>query len=230
MRQDRRVLVPQKIAGEGGGGDDIRPGVVQDHVGKIGDALPHQPFAYGEGDRPRLLAEQEEVQRVVFRRRALDQTAVAQREGVGVHHDGGAFPLPPGLFQALEITGKAVAPVFHEDQLALDAGDLVKAQVAEDPVVLRLGVEENMAVAALRLLFQQMAHHLVHQALAPVGRGHGQAAQRVLEAAARGDERAVLVEDAAAVIQVFVPADALGAQQLVHLRLRALVPRGDLSD
>ena len=86
-----------------------------------------------------------------------------------------------------------------------------------------------MAVPFFDLSLHQVAHHLIHQALPPVGGIHRETAEGVAEAAARGDQRAVVVKDAAAVIQIPVPADALRTEQLIHPRLTAAVIRGDLS-
>ena len=138
--QNGVVLIPEKVAGESGGGDDVGPGLVEDHVAEIRHARLHQLFPHRKGDGSRLLAEQEEVDKVVLPGGGLDQIAVAKGEGVGVHHHGGAFAVPPGFLQGAEIACKAVPPVFQKDQRAVHTGDLIEAQVLEDPLVFDLGV------------------------------------------------------------------------------------------
>ena len=85
-----------------------------------------------------------------------------------------------------------------------------------------------MAVAQVDLALHQVADHLVHQPLSPVIRGDGQTPERVVEAAAAGDQLAV-VKDAAAVVQIPVTADALLLEERVHLRLGPCIPRGDFA-
>ena len=164
---------------------------------------------------------------VILRRRPLHQMEVAQGEGVGVHHDSGGSPLPAGFLQGGAVVRKAPAAVLHEDQAALHPGDLIEAQVTEKFGALGLGVEEEMGVSPLRLHLHQVGDDLVEQALPLPAAGHRQTTDGVPKAAAGGGQVPVLVKQAAGVVQIAVPADALLLQEGVHLSLGPCVPGGD---
>ena len=123
----------------------------------------------------------------------------------------------------------AAAAVLHKHG-ALGSGDLGKAEVGEKPRALRLGVEETMAAPARKLPLQQVGDDLVQQPLAAVPVRDGEAAQSTAKAAARGDERAVVIIDAAGVVEIAVAADALALEQGVHLLLRPCAARRNFAD
>ena len=99
---------------------------------QVGNARPDQLFARLSGEERYILRYHEQVQRVAAGGRLLHQVAVAQGEGVGVHHDG-ADDGPFGQrrpVQRLDILFKAMAAVFQEDHF-VQADDLIKTQAGE---------------------------------------------------------------------------------------------------
>ena len=160
----------------------------------------------------------------------LDQMPVPKGKGIGVHHDGGSFPFPAGLFQSGQITGKTLFPVFHEGQGVAHRGDFIEAQVSKDSAVFLFGIEKDMGIAPLHLMFHQMADDLVHEPFAPVGSVYGQTAEGAAKAAARGQQRPTLIKKPAAVIQIPVPADALLFQKGIHCCQGLFVGMGNGAD
>ena len=156
---------------------------------------------------------------------------MAQGEGVGVH-DNSRRPLSrlgrPA--QGGEIAGETPGPVLHEYRLVPGPGDLIKAQVPEHRGGGALGVQKQVEVPSAALDLRQVGDDLGHEALPLVGLVHRQAAEGGAEAAPRGDEIEVLVEHAAGVVQVPIPADAHRLQKLVHLPVAPAVRGGDGGD
>lgn len=152
---------------------------------------------------------------------------VPQGEGIGVHHDpGGGLPrLGPGG-QGGAVPLKAAPPVLHEHQGAGYAGDLIKAQVGQVLGAVRLGIEKQVGAAPGQLHLHQVADDLIEQSLPPVAAGDGQTADGAAKAAPGGDQLPVIVKDAAGIVQIPIPADALPLQQSVYLKAAPAVGAG----
>ena len=154
---------------------------------------------------------------------------VPQGEGVGVHHHaGGGLPLLGLWGQGCAVPVKAAPPVLHEHQGAGHADDLIKAQVGQVLGAVRLGIEEQVGAAPGQLHLHQVADDLIEQPLPPVAAGDGQTADGIAEAAPSGGQLPVIVKDAAGIVQVPVPADALLLQQVADLGHTVVVVRMDL--
>ena len=124
------LLIFQEIAGEGGAADDVSVGVVADYVGQIGHSFHNQLLADPEGNWACLLAENKQMQHIVFLGGLLHQMPVAQGEGIGIHHhSGNPIPFPAGFGQPGAVVGKAAATVFHEHQLFRNPGNFIKAKI-----------------------------------------------------------------------------------------------------
>ena len=89
MADARSVVVGQEVAREGGIADDVRAACMQADVREFRDAGRDELPADGEGEETGVLADEEEMDEIIFAAGPLDEAAVPEREGVGVHDDGG---------------------------------------------------------------------------------------------------------------------------------------------
>ena len=140
MAVDDSGFVLQEIAGEGGVGDDIRATVVEHDVGQMGHSRLHQLFTDGKRHKAGILADHEEVEGIAGSRSFFREVLVAEGEGVCIHDEGRTLPPGPSLFECAQIGPEAVPAVFHKDEGILHPGDLIEAEVAEEPGAFHLGV------------------------------------------------------------------------------------------
>ena len=188
------------------------------NVGQIRHPRLYQLLANGKGNGARLLAEYEQVHHVIFRRRPLHQMPVSQGERIGVHHNcPNPFPFPAGFGQILAVAGKTIAPVFHENQLAIYPGDLIESQIRQKFRCFDLGIEKEPEISPHGLVLCQVADNAVQQPLSLMTAGNRQTAQGILKAASCGNQSPVIVKYAAGVVQIAVQADAFLLQQGFHL-------------
>ena len=173
---------------------------MEHHIGNVRNSRPHQLFAHGEGHQGSVLAEDEQVEGIALSRRRLHQILMPQGEGVGVHHKRPGNALGFRLFQGFQVAGKAVFPVFHEDQGAVHPGNFIKAQVAEKPGGIHLGIQKQVKVPPCHLYLHQVGNDFVQQALPLVLPAHREAAQGTAKAAAGGDDLVVFIPHGADVI------------------------------
>ena len=155
---------------------------------------------------------------------------MAQGEGVRVHDDGGACAVSFCLRETVQVAGKAVAAVFHKDKAVRHAGDLIEPQVAEELRGARLCVQEEMRMAAAALHVHQVGDDFVEQPFALVAVVHGETAQRIAEAAPRGDHPVIVVVHGGDVVEIGVALDALLTKESVDLGQGAFVVGLDLCD
>ena len=138
----------QKIAGEGGGADEIGAGGVAEHVGQILNALLHQLPPDGGGMGPDS-SERTKRWATSFSRAARSTRCRCPRgEGIGVHHDpGGGLPAWSLGGQGGAVPLKATRRFSMHNQGAGYAGDLIKAQVGLVLGAVRLGIEKQVGAA-----------------------------------------------------------------------------------
>ena len=233
VRAGDELVVLEEVRRERRGGDHVAAGGDDGHVGVFCSRGLHHRQTVGKGHEAPVLAEHKQHHARVFPGRPLQQIRVAVGERVAVHDQRRAGRIEAALGQLrgelAQVAVKAVAAVLHEHETAVHARDLVKAARGKELRAVALGVQEQVRVAALHLHLHQMRHDVGHEALAAVRGGDGHAAQRVFKDGAGGEHLAVVRKDAGGIGEVSVAHDALGAQQRVHLRLRALVAGGNFA-
>ena len=230
MTVDDRRFILQKIAGEGGAADDVGAGIVEHHVGDMGNAVTHQLFPHGEGHQGCVLTEDEQVENIAPPGGSLHQILMAQCEGIGIHDERGGNARSFCFFQILQIVWKAAFSVLHEHQCAVHPGNLIKAQTAKKFGRIYLGVQEQVEISSRLLHLHQMGDDLIEQPLAPMLGADGEAPQGWAKAAARGNDFVICVPHGADVIQIAVPGDALILQQRVNLGKASFVRGIDLGN
>ena len=158
--------------------------------------------------------------------------AVAQGEGVAVHHRGadegalGCVPLHGG-HEAL----RALGAVLHHGH-PVGSGHGKKAGAAEQGLVFRLGVDEKTGIARGKAVVDQDGDDLAHQVLAPQPLVHGEALEDVPAAAAAAQDLVrIVVHEGGGEFDVVVAAQMMFVQkggQLLPLKgeLRVDIPPG----
>ena len=143
---------------------------------------------------------------------------MSERKRVRVHHDCrrvfrvcGAFAL-----QCAQIVGESPTAIFEKDDHVRYAGNLMKAEVAEEADGAALRIEKDGGVPTLLLHCHEMGENFVQQSLTLMRMVDGEAAERIAAAAARRDGGVRLVEDGAGIVEVCVHAQVFLFEQGTH--------------
>ena len=110
--------------------------------------------------------------------------------------------------QTFQVVRKAGPAVFHENNLALYPGNLVKAQITKETRSIAFCIQKETGVATAVLKLDQMGDDLVHQAFTLVLGRNSHAAQCVGKTGAGCHKIVIIIEQSDAVIEVFVPLDS----------------------
>ena len=102
---------------------------MKNDIVQVSRSCHSQTLANRERYQAHILAEEKEMEGIALRRRGFHQILVAQRKGVGVHHQGGRMSGTAGLRKGLQIAGEAAAAVLHKNQEIRRAGDFIEPQV-----------------------------------------------------------------------------------------------------
>ena len=192
-----------------------------DDIVKVGRAGFDELFTDTEWHETGILAHDEEVHKVIFCCGLFNEVLVAKGKGIGIH-DNGRDALPcyecrTFRSKAGEVIRKAMAPVFHKAEFTGHACDFIKAEVTKEFGTLTFRIEEELQIAACMLQLDEMREDGIQQAFALMTAVYGETAQGILKAAARSDEVQVIVIDAAGVVKIFIPTDALFGKQCIDL-------------
>ena len=175
-----------------------------DHIRKFPHAQLHEPQPHVRREKAPILAQDEQVDRLIPLRRLFDEVPVPQREGIGVHDDRRGWARPFRSGKRLAEACKAPLPVFHENERPVQPRDLRKAEALKKADALRFGVDKKMVIPARRLHLHEMRDDLVQKSLALMVLPHGKAAERGGEAAAGRKQGIILVKQPAGVVQMRV--------------------------
>ena len=118
---------------------------------------------------------------------------MAERKGIGVHHQRRAGTFARVRRKAFQIAGETVAAVFHEHETAVHARNFSKAQRRKEFCAVDFGIQKQVRVAAFKLRLNQMRDDHGHQPFAAVRAVHGETAQRVFKQRACGDHLSVVI-------------------------------------
>lgn len=73
-----------------------------------------------------------------------------------------------------------------------------------------------MVISAAVLVLDEMRDNVIHERLALMEMRHRHAPECVPEAAARCDDIVIIIKHRCGVVEIFIPADALLLEQLIH--------------
>ena len=147
----------------------------------------------------------------------FDQIAVAHGKWVGIHDDGTDFRVLSFFtfeesrsfsLQTFQVVRKAGPAVFHENNLALYPGNLVKTQITKETRSIAFCIQKETGVATAVLKLDQMGDDLVHQAFTLVLGRNSHAAQCVGKTGAGCHKIVIIIKQSDAVIKIFVPLDS----------------------
>ena len=180
----------------------------------------------GIGEQAGVLADHEQMDQIIFCRCFFNQILMPQGKGIGIHDNSCHFGrFHPVLGQPVQVTGKTVLPVLHEDDLIFDPGNLIEPQVTKKFGGTAFGIQEKVEISPFILVLDQMGYDLVHQPFPLVVMVHGHAAQGIAKAAAGGNGPIVIVKHHTGIVQIGIPADPFLLQQSIHLGIGPFIGR-----
>ena len=119
-------------------------------VGDIGGAGQHQSAAVFIAEARGVFLHQKQVQPVAAFGRLTHQILMPAGEGIGIHHDAADDVARPALARQLGgVALQAARAIFHQHHDARHGGDRVETALAEQRLVLHLGVDKQLSVVAL---------------------------------------------------------------------------------
>ena len=162
-------------------------------VGDIGGAGQHQSAAVFIAEARGVFLHQKQVQPVAAFGRLTHQILMPAGEGIGVHHDAADDVARPALARQLGgVALQAARAVFHQHHDARHGGDRVETALAEQRLVLHLGVDKQLSVVALVGQVHQLGRQRQRQPFSAHQRADGDAFDNIVGDAAAGNQFVVL--------------------------------------
>jgi hypothetical protein len=152
---------------------------------------------------------------IVFFAGLLQQMAMTQGKGVGIHNNRGDS-LSRLFLQPITVLPEAIVSVFHKDHLVCNSDDLMKSKIGKKSGIRAFGIEEHVQIASLGLYIHQMADDPDQQSLASAGASNGKATDGVAKAASGCHQIFVFVVQTAGIVQIGIPANSFLPQQQFH--------------
>ena len=121
---------------------------------------------------------------IVFRGGFFDKILMTGCKRIGVHNQcRNASSIFFLRRKFLKIAGESGFAVFHENDLFINARNLIKTKIAEKLGRAAFGIEKQMCICTFKLYFHEVGHNLVHETFSLMDTAHCHAAQGIAEAA-----------------------------------------------